>query len=142
MPKPERFIAMLVCCGLVLSTGCSDTGSGGDADAVAQLRTQLPGEFPEDVPVYPGITTLDVTRLGDGFEVSGSTPDGLPQVHAWYTDAFDEHDWVLDERLSDIDSPRARVYQYTKGDRGVLVVASVEGDRTVIETGYKSKPMY
>ncbi len=142
MAKSEPLVALLACCGFVLLTGCSEAGPGADANAVTELRSQLLGEFPEDVPVYPGITGPDVTELGDGFEVSGATYDGLEQVHAYYTDALEDHGWTLDERLSDIDSPRSRVYQYTKGDRGVLVITSVEGDQTVIETAYKSTPMY
>jgi hypothetical protein len=132
----------MACSGITLFTACGDTVPGDGIDASEQVRSQLPEDFPEDVPVYPGMAAPDVTRLGDGFEVSGATGDSLEQVHAYYTDSLEKHGWSLIEALSETSAPGARVYHYEKNDRGITVVAGIEGDRTVIETAYKTEPMY
>jgi len=142
MPKRTPLIILLACSGLLLIAGCGDAEPGDGAKAAAQPRSQLPDDFPEDVPVYPGIVSPDVTRLGEGFEVSGVTTDTLVQIHAYYTDAFGRHGWTVDERLSETSAPGSRVYHYEKNDRAVTVVAGKEGDQTVIETAYQAKPMY
>lgn len=136
------FITLMACAGIALFAACGDTVPGDGIDASEQVRSQLPEDFPEDVPVYPGMAAPDVTRLGDGFEVSGATGDSLEQVHAFYTDSLEKHGWGLIEALSETSAPGARVYHYEKNDRGITVVAGIEGDRTVIETAYKTEPMY
>jgi len=142
MRKRTSFIILMACSSIALFTACGNTVSGDGSNASAQVRSQLPEDFPEDVPVYPGIAAPDVTRLGDGFEVSGATGDSLEQVHAFYTDSLKKHGWSLIAPLSETSAPGARVYHYEKNERGITVVAGIEGDRTVIETAYKTDPVY
>jgi hypothetical protein len=137
-------LVLAAACGTLSVAGCgaSDSESEAVAGAVAEVRSRLPEGFPADVPVYPGLSELDVTRLGKGFEISGFAPDSIDEIDSYYTVSLDRAGWKRDAQLSDSSSTDARVLHYTKDDRGITVVVGRESDGVAIETSYKAEPLY
>lgn len=138
------WLVLVMCFGSlsVASCGAPESSSEGNNEAETRIRSQLPEDFPADVPVYPGLNGLDVTRIGEGFEVSGFAPDSIEEIDSYYTAFLDRVGWKRDKQLSDSSSANARVFHYIKDDRGITVVVACEGEGFAIEANYKAEPLY
>jgi hypothetical protein len=68
------------------------------AAAVAQpVSRELPADFPEDIPQYPGAEILGVrTAAGQGVSVSLATADDVEKVASYYADGFAAQGWATD----------------------------------------------
>lgn len=93
----------------------------------------LPEDFPEDVPVYPGLTGTLCTLLGRdykqatpdaGFEsaisVTGDTLDSPATVMAFYREELAKNGWEADPEKAAV-TPEGFIAEFTKDRRKVSV---------------------
>lgn len=86
---------------------------------------ELPGNFPEDVPLYPGAEVLKARPGSEAnWSVGFSTPDDPAKVAAYFADAFAAQGWSTQR----VDAPEGIMVFADKGDRSATYgVGSVEG---------------
>lgn len=141
-----RQLGILVALGSCLALGCggekSDTPDAGTgaADApsaapagqpampppVESVRlTELPANFPEDVPRYPGAEIAEARPSSEeGFAARFSTPDDPAKVAAYFADALAAQGWSTNR----VDAPEGIMVFADKGDRSATYgVATIDG---------------
>ena len=99
------------------SFSMSVQGESGSMDMTAGENAKLPDDFPEDVPLYPGMK-LQVVSTMDGQEmhmIQGSTGDDLETVAARLAKDAQSNGWT--EAMSMNMGAQQRMLNYTQGDR-------------------------
>ena len=87
--------------------------------------TELPGNFPEDVPRYPGAEVVKARPTSEaGISVAFSTADDPAKVASYFADQFAAQGWATNR----VDAPEGIMVFADKGDRSATYgVASAEG---------------
>jgi hypothetical protein len=91
--------------------------------------TELPANFPEDVPQYPGAEVVKARPASDaGLSVAWSTGDDMVKVASYYADQLAAKGWATNR----VDAPEGIVIFADKGKRSVtLGVTPTEGKTTI-----------
>ena len=89
---------------------------GDNSINLTQARSQLPADFPADIPVYPGATVEHVPSTGATVSATLTTPDSLPRVAMYYKEELKKNGWRIDDKRSREDRVDA-----TKGKRRCTV---------------------
>jgi S-layer homology domain len=63
---------------------------------IAQSQTQLPTDFPAEIPLYPNRALLEVSQPEQGFLTRWSSPDSSDRVVDFYRQALQKNGWKLD----------------------------------------------
>jgi hypothetical protein len=91
---------------------------------------ELPANFPEDVPRYPG---ADVTKARPstegGWSVGFSSPDDPAKVAAYFADAFAAQGWSTQR----VDAPEGIMIFADKGDRSATYGVGTSEGKTQID---------
>jgi len=139
-----RQLGISIALGSCLALGCggekSETpAAGGKAASVPPVAdvwtTELPANFPDDVPRYPGAEVVKARPPSEaGFVVGFSTSDEPAKVAAYFADAFAAQGWSTNR----VDAPEGIMVFADKGDRSATYgVGTAEGktqiDLLVIE---------
>jgi hypothetical protein len=87
--------------------------------------TELPENFPEDIPRYPGAEVVKARPPSeDGISVGFTTTDDPAKVAAYFADQFAAQGWATNR----VDAPEGIMVFADKGDRSATYgVASAEG---------------
>jgi len=87
--------------------------------------TELPENFPDDIPRYPGAEVVKARPASeDGISVGFSTSDDPAKVAAYFADQFAAQGWATNR----VDAPEGIMVFADKGDRSATYgVASAEG---------------
>jgi hypothetical protein len=87
--------------------------------------TELPENFPEDIPRYPGAEVVKARPSSEsGISVGFSTTDDPAKVAAYFADQFAAQGWATNR----VDAPEGIMVFADKGDRSATYgVASAEG---------------
>jgi hypothetical protein len=91
--------------------------------------TELPANFPEDVPQYPGAEVVKARPSTDaGISVAWSTGDDQVKVASYYADQLAAKGWATNR----VDAPEGIVIFADKGKRSAtLGVTPAEGKTTI-----------
>jgi len=91
--------------------------------------TELPVNFPEDVPQYPGAEVVKARPTSDaGISVAWSTGDDQVKVASYYADQLAAKGWATNR----VDAPEGIVIFADKGKRSAtLGVTPTEGKTTI-----------
>jgi len=86
---------------------------------------EMPKNFPEDIPLYPGATLVRARPPSDaGFSMGFSTPDEPAKVASYFADAFAAQGWSTNR----VDAPEGIMVFADKGDRSATYgVGTAEG---------------
>jgi hypothetical protein len=87
--------------------------------------TELPENFPDDIPRYPGAEVVKARPASEsGISVGFSTSDDPAKVAAYFADQFAAQGWATNR----VDAPEGIMVFADKGDRSATYgVASAEG---------------
>lgn len=87
--------------------------------------TELPANFPEDIPRYPGAEVVKARPASEsGISVGFSTMDDPAKVAAYFADQFAAQGWATNR----VDAPEGIMVFADKGDRSATYgVASADG---------------
>ena len=87
--------------------------------------TELPENFPDDIPRYPGAEVVKARPASEeGLSVGFSTTDDPAKVAAYFADQFAAQGWATNR----VDAPEGIMVFADKGDRSATYgVASAEG---------------
>jgi hypothetical protein len=105
---------------------------------VLRLEGELPTGLPDDLPAYPGAAVVSSLAQSNGDDVVYlivyDTPASLPDVTAYFDEAFDDDPWQVDVGQ---DSAESSARQFTKIDDAdiegqVITVSSKEREVTTI----------
>ena len=144
-----RQLGISIALGTFLALGCggeqSETPSAGGAAASAtaaagkpaappaaaiEWSTNLPENFPQDVPRYPGANVLKARRAGDaGWVVYFGTADEPGKVAAYFADSFAAQGWSTQR----VDAPEGTTMFADKGNRSVTYGVGTVGGKTQID---------
>lgn len=96
---------------------------------------ELPGDFPDDVPVYDDasvmITTTDSSR--EGYYVTMSSTDDFSTIKDWYKKALEDEGWTIDGETSyAAGDGETATFSCTKGDYQLTVGISIYDDELTI----------
>lgn len=134
--------ALGVLAALALAAACAGPAAERDAEngaledgvdgaAAPGSRVAAPDEFPEDVPVYPGLSISASLDLSAGHSVHGLTDDRLEEVAAFYADRMEASGWTA--KAAATQSPSARTLAYVKDGRRVSINLIPDGRRTSVQ---------
>lgn len=106
----------------------------GENGEIVQFSTgptgiQMPKDFPQDVPVYPGAILFAATSAANSHLYTFNTSVGVDLVGAYYAQQLPTDGWTLTHRQLD---PFQASFQGQKGNRTLNVSVSSEGERTLI----------
>lgn len=88
----------------------------------------LPGDFPKDVPVYPGARVLSSMNSNDGVMITLQTADPAEKAEAFYVKELKAQGWTTE---STVKLPQGTNYANKKENRNLTV--SINGsDKTMI----------
>jgi len=94
------------------------------------FMTELPADFPTDVPMYPGAEVTQARVSADkGLSVSLSTPDDAGKVASFYADSFAAQGWSTDIKPA----PDGKAIFADKTERRVAAMVRRTDDGTQIE---------
>jgi hypothetical protein len=106
-------------------------GSEGFPDFHALPTVELPGNFPEDVPLYPGARAVKAppdAESANGWVGQFSTPDDPAKIYAKLADDFAAQGWSTQSG----DGADAIMLFATKGDRSVTYALEPIKGKTVL----------
>ena len=83
---------------------------------LTDIKSQLPADFPGDIPIYPGATIEFVPSTGATVSATLTTPDALSRVAMYYKEELKKNGWRIDDKRSREDRVEA-----TKGKRRCTV---------------------
>jgi hypothetical protein len=89
---------------------------------LTEARSQLPADFPADIPIYPGATVEHVPSTGGNVSATLTTPDALFRVAMYYKEELKKNGWRIDDKHSREDRIDA-----TKGKRRCTVKLTEAG---------------
>jgi len=95
------------------------------------IASELPDNFPADVPQYPGakVETARSTEGMPGVSVSLSVPDPAEKVIAFYSDSFAAQGWATDLRRT----PEGSAVFAEKENRSASALVRAGGNRTLVD---------
>jgi hypothetical protein len=80
----------------------------------------LPADFPDDIPVYPGLSLHSVAPVpGGGLSVSGRTEDEMAEVAAFYAREMAASGWTDNSPAQAVATQRT--LRFTKGARNAML---------------------
>jgi hypothetical protein len=150
-----RFYFTLLLLGALVAVGCgrSKTYSGPNGEKVtvskdggsvevnatgedgskiqfssSEKGVALPGDFPKDVPVYPGATVMSSVNSKDGVMLTLQTTDAAEKVDAFYVKNLKDQGWNSETSMK---TPQGTNYGNKKEKRS-LNVSINGGDKTMI----------
>lgn len=88
----------------------------------------LPGDFPKDVPVYPGAIALSSVNSNDGSMITLQTADSAEKVDEYYAKELKGQGWTTESTFK---LPQGTTYANKKEKRS-LNVSINGGDKTMI----------
>jgi len=106
-----------------------------DAEGEVTVRggkgTELPANFPKDVPVYKGAEILQTSsHAGTDFSIAFQTRDAVDKVADFYKNEMESEGWESEQALT---MPNRAILAYKKGNRMVtLMIAADEDGGTVV----------
>ena len=108
------------------SEGQEFTVTSGDA-------TEIPKDFPEDVPLYQPGKAIAAMEVPGGYSVTMTTPDTVDAVAASYKEQMTSHGWAEQATMN---MGGQTVMVYGKGETRVtnIAVMPVEGETTITVT--------
>jgi len=139
-----RQLGISIALGSCLALGCggeksetpASAGKAASVPTIADVWTkELPANFPEDVPRYPGAEVVKARPSSEaGFVAGFSTPDDPAKVASYFADALAAQGWSTNR----VDAPEGIVVFADKGERSATYgVGTAEGktqiDLLVIE---------
>jgi hypothetical protein len=130
-------VGAAICAGLLIGVACGGGGGEktidlGDGNEVT-LDTDLPGDFPDDFPVYDG-ADLQGAVQGEqdgiqGIVATWTSGDDFDDVAAYYDSAFEEGPWISDIKGT---AGGSTYWSVTDGGDQVGYVAVSSGDEVTI----------
>jgi hypothetical protein len=92
--------------------------------------TELPGNFPEDVPLYPGAEVVKARPTSEaGISVGWSTGDDMVKVASYYADQLAAKGWATNR----VDAPEGIVVFADKGKRSATLGVTPAEGKTAID---------
>lgn len=92
--------------------------------------TELPANFPADVPQYPGAEVVKARPSSDsGFVVGFSTTDDPAKVASYFADAFAAQGWSTNR----VDAPEGIMVFADKGERSATYGVGTADGKTQID---------
>jgi hypothetical protein len=92
--------------------------------------SELPANFPDDVPQYPGAEVVKARpTFEDGVVVGFSTPDDPNKVASYFADAFAAKGWSTNR----VDAPEGTMIFADKGGRSATYGVSTVDGKTQID---------
>ena len=116
-------------------TSARPPAPGGTARSIDAWLTELPANFPEDVPQYPGAEVVNARGTSEAGSSAGfSTSDDPAKVASYFADALAAQGWSTQR----VDAPEGTMVFADKGERSATYgVGTAEGktqiDLLVIE---------
>lgn len=98
-------------------------GQGGDTKIGRNL--DVPDDFPDDMPVYPGLTLHAAGKTGPGYSLQGQTADGVDQIAQFYQQQMGEQGWQAEGETAA--GPAMRMLRFSKDQRSAGITL-IEGD--------------
>ena len=96
----------------------------------APWGTELPADFPEDIPRYPGAQVVKARPDGNmGWSVGFSSADEPAKVAAYFADALAAQGWSTQR----VDAPEGIMIFADKGDRSATYGVGAAGGKTNID---------
>lgn len=101
------------------------TGPDGAMTMQSGAGTKIPENFPEDIPLYPGIKIqMVMENAGPAYSIVGTTSDSVDDVSAFYKKNCVEKGW---KQLMDMTHAEGTsMLHYEKDERVLMVLISVE----------------
>lgn len=91
-------------------------------EELRSVSADLPGDYPEDAPVYPGSEVSRVrSRPDDSVIVVFRSEDPVADIHGWLLDGLPEQGWRIHE---DRELSGNAIVQASKDGRSLNVIAS------------------
>lgn len=130
---------------VLLLSACGEKGedakagedlTGNNQGPTISVKSNLPDDFPGDVPVYPDMKVIFAAKVGSGYKVRAVTSDDVATVDAFFKEHLADQDWARDENQMSLDTPQGKAYQYNKGKK--IVVVKIVGNKieTTVEMTY------
>jgi len=85
---------------------------------------KVPDNWPSDVPVYSGLKVLAGVATPQAFTVSGTTPDALDKISAYYKDQAEKNGWTKETEMT---QDKLTMLSYKKEKRSLSVIVSTDG---------------
>lgn len=92
--------------------------------ARAGKNLDLPEDFPDDVPTYPGWSIHSTAAMGPGTTLGAMVPDDVETVASFYREQLANEGWT---EQGGNELPTMRILRFSKGNR-VLGVTIAEGE--------------
>jgi hypothetical protein len=91
----------------------------------------LPDDFPDDVPIYPGAIAIHAMSMPDSFIITLVTPDPAPGVIDSYRQSLEDSGWEVGDAIT---SPVTSTFRAAKDQRylNVTIGRDEQEDRTII----------
>lgn len=102
------------------------TAEQGDVTIQGGEGTELPKDFPEDMPVYKNAVILHTATSGkDMFTVSLQSKDPVKTVSDFYKSTMESKGW---ESQTTMDMPNRSILAYKKGNRVASLMIAADND--------------
>lgn len=112
-------------------------GGRKDFSFAAGGKVDLPADFPEDVPLYPGAALRMAQKLGHrDVTVILGTVDPASEVGAFYREGLGKKGWRF---VGKADLDGEEFLRFEKEQSAVAVVIAPEAGETVVSVAYKAK---
>lgn len=128
MQKTGLLVFVVTASLMLLLSACG--GGGGDdneGDFSRPIVGALPSDFPDDFPVYPGLT-IDVTfPLAGRYVVDAQSGDSVDEIVAFYSEELNKGRWELLNTEENSD-PRSVTIEFTAPGfafPGIVLVAEI-----------------
>ncbi len=89
--------------------------------------TKLPDGWPDDVPLYEGVTLLTAMKMAEGFTIQGMTKDSVEKITEFYKGELLKKGWTEDSITT---QPQLAMMNYSKEKRALAVILSVADAET------------
>jgi hypothetical protein len=94
--------------------------------------TEIPKDFPEDVPLYQPAKAMGALEVADGYSVTLTTPDPVDKVAANYKEQMTSHGWAEQATMN---MGGQTILVYGKDERVTnIAVMPMEGETTITVT--------
>lgn len=116
----------------VKNNGETVTVKGKDGESVTFGAKEIPGNFPKDIPIYPGSKPTGsyvATGTDNGLVVGLETTDDFNKVAAYYLSELKKNGWQVDSTMA---ADITQAYSIKKGEMtGVISIQKQEEKKVV-----------
>ncbi|RJX34394.1 MAG: hypothetical protein C4531_04040 [Desulfurivibrio sp.] len=95
--------------------------------------TEIPKDFPEDVPLYQPSRAVSAVEVAGGYSVTLTTPDAVDKVAANYKEQMTAQGWA-EQASMNMGGQNVLVYGKGEGRVANIAVMPVEGETTITVT--------